>query len=74
MPVQAWFRGDLGASAKEILLDSQAVGRGYFKQSMIEELLNEQQAGSADYGNMIFALLCFEFWSRSFEDNKGPGS
>ncbi|MBB27889.1 MAG: asparagine synthase (glutamine-hydrolyzing) [Gemmatimonadetes bacterium] len=71
MPVQSWFRGSLVDATREILLDSSAISRRYLRSSAVENLLQTHEAGFAEHGHIIFALLSFEHWGRIFVEGKG---
>ncbi len=68
IPAARWFRGDLHAYAREILLDPSTRGRGYFRPAEVEALLDRHVAGSADESSRIWSLLVLEIWQREIAD------
>jgi asparagine synthase (glutamine-hydrolysing) len=71
VPLESWFRGRLTDYAREVLLDSRTVSRGYLNRSALENILNEHQTGRAAHGRLIFGLITFELWNRVFIDGEG---
>ena len=71
VPVSRWFRNELKDYLFEILLDSQALNRGYFKREGIERLLDDHIELRYDHSARIWALLFLELWFRVFMDREG---
>ncbi|UCG52459.1 MAG: asparagine synthase (glutamine-hydrolyzing) [Candidatus Latescibacterota bacterium] len=71
VPLESWFRGQLVDYARDVLLDSRTVSRGYLKRSALENLLIEHETGKLAHGRLIFGLITFELWNRVFVDNGG---
>jgi asparagine synthase (glutamine-hydrolysing) len=67
VPIDAWFRGQLASSAREVLLDPSALGRGYFVESGVRSILDDHVEGRRDSGAQIWALLNLELWHREVE-------
>jgi asparagine synthase (glutamine-hydrolysing) len=72
VPVGRWFREDLRAYARDVLLDPSALARGYFRESTVRQLLDEHTSGQRNYGQQIWTLLTFEWWHRLFIDPPTP--
>ncbi len=68
VPLDRWFKEDLGAYTREILLDLRATGRGYFQATAVERLIDEHQQGLFDHGYRLWALLFLELWMREWID------
>jgi asparagine synthase (glutamine-hydrolysing) len=68
VPVGHWFRTDLKRYVQEVLLSSQALGRGYFRKRLLRKLIDEHQNGKRDNGHHLWTLLTFEIWHRIFID------
>jgi asparagine synthase (glutamine-hydrolysing) len=66
VPLAQWFRGPLGQFAREVLLDAQAIGRGYFRPQALRTLLDEHQSARFDHGYRLWALLVLELWHREW--------
>jgi asparagine synthase (glutamine-hydrolysing) len=71
VPLHEWFRGDLAGTARELLLDQRTLARGYFDRKGVESLLADHENHLADHGDLIFALISFETWSRVMLDGDG---
>ena len=68
VPLSSWLRGDLRSWAREVLLDRETLGRGYFRPGAVEGLLDRHATGTDDDGKRIWALLMLELWHREFID------
>ena len=68
VPLAKWFRSDLAELPAEILLDAQALDRGYFKRSEIERLIEEHRHQSADHSLRLWTLLQLEMWHQEVAD------
>jgi asparagine synthase (glutamine-hydrolysing) len=68
MPVASWLRGHMQSFAREILLDTQTLRRGYFVPQHVRQLLDDHTSGQADHGHRLWALLVLELWHRKFVD------
>ena len=68
VPLAKWFRGQLKGYLEEVLLSSQAKGRGYFKVDKVQKLVLEHQKGLRDHSYKLWALLMFEIWHRVYMD------
>jgi len=64
VPLATWFRRDLAAYARQLLLEPPARTRGIFAPAGVQRLLDDHQAGRRDHADRIWALLCFEEWAR----------
>ena len=68
MPLDHWFRNELKDYARDILLDSRAVGRGYFREATVRRLLDDHQHGRFDHAARLWSLLVLELWHREWVD------
>jgi asparagine synthase (glutamine-hydrolysing) len=68
VPIGRWFRTDLKDYVRDVLLDPQALRRGYFNEATLSRLVDEHQSGKRDYSHCLWALLTFEVWHRMFID------
>jgi asparagine synthase (glutamine-hydrolysing) len=68
VPIGHWFRTNLKDYVREVLLSSQALQRGYFKDTALRRIIGEHQNGKRDHGHRLWALLTFEVWHRVFLD------
>ena len=66
VPLDHWFRNELKDYAREVLLDPQTLGRGYFRPEAVRRLLDEHQQGRFDHSDRLWALLVLELWHRQW--------
>lgn len=64
IPIDAWFRGDLGTMARDVLFSEGARKRGLFDPRGVQELLDEHVSGKDRHGFRLWALLTLELWFR----------
>jgi asparagine synthase (glutamine-hydrolysing) len=62
VPLKHWFRGELEALPRELLLDPAAHCRQYLVGSEVERLLAEHADGRYDHSLRIWALVQLETW------------
>ncbi|HUP24296.1 MAG TPA: asparagine synthase (glutamine-hydrolyzing) [Thermoanaerobaculia bacterium] len=67
VPLGQWFRGQLGALVRELLLSDTSRRRGYFDPAYIETLLRLHRAGRP-LDLELWTLISFELWCRTFLD------
>lgn len=65
VPYGSWLRSDLKDVARDVLMDSKTINRGYFRKDAVEKLLQANASGT-DYSKEIFSLLTLEIWQRTF--------
>jgi len=69
VPYATWLRTELKDWVKDVILDSQAISRGYFKKDSVEQLLNDD-AKFHNRHKEILSLVSLELWHRSFASQK----
>jgi asparagine synthase (glutamine-hydrolysing) len=74
LPIGAWLRGELRDFSRDVLLDTRALSRGYFRETYVRELLDRHTAGVQDHAQGIWTLLMFELWHQEFVDRSAPAS
>ncbi len=62
VPLDAWFRGELGDYVRDTLLVPNARLRAYVSQDYVRRLLQEHASQRANHGHRLWALLTFERW------------
>jgi asparagine synthase (glutamine-hydrolysing) len=67
-----WFRGELRDQTAELLTDSRAASRGYFRQPAVRTLLDRHHSGREDNSSKLWTLMMFELWHREFVDDPSP--
>lgn len=68
VPINAWFKGNFGEKAADVLLDSRSRKRGYFDSDCVSNIIKMHQDGKEDYSKLLFSLIVFETWHRVFID------
>jgi asparagine synthase (glutamine-hydrolysing) len=66
VPYNAWLRTDLKDWIRDLLLDREALHRGYFNRYCIERLISQNTALGGSYSKELFSLAVLELWHREF--------
>jgi asparagine synthase (glutamine-hydrolysing) len=74
VPIARWFRGELHAPAREVLLGDTARKRGQMRLEVVARLLDEHAAGRADHAHRLWCLLMLELWQREYVDTASPAA
>ncbi len=72
VPLGRWFREDLRDLAGDLLLDTRARERGWFRPEAIETLLREHAEGTRDHGHRLWCLVVLELWLRVYVESSDP--
>ena len=67
VPLADWLRTDLRDLSWDVLTDSTARSRGFFRPDAVLSLLRQHENGS-DHSTRIWALMQLELWHRTFVD------
>ena len=70
VPLGRWFRSDLRALTRDVLLDERARDRGWFRTHTVQRLLDEHGARRADHGHRLWCLLMLELWLRTHVEQR----
>ena len=68
IPLEQWFRGQLGSLVHELLLSERNQQRGIFNTGYIKRLLDRHQKGR-DLSWQLWTLISFELWCQTFLDS-----
>jgi asparagine synthase (glutamine-hydrolysing) len=68
VPIDHWFRGSLGAFARDTLLSGRAQSRDLFNSRTVERLFTEHDAGLRQWHHQLWNLLMLELWFQTFID------
>jgi hypothetical protein len=74
VPIDAWFRTDLRALATDVLTSTSFRQSGLFNPDVARMILEEHCAERQNYGSLIWALMVFEIWRRSFGSAHGQSA
>jgi asparagine synthase (glutamine-hydrolysing) len=72
VPIDRWFRSDLGSSVDELVLGPRATMRGYFDRAVLQRMVSEHRAGQANHADRLWPLVNLEIWFRIFLDGEAP--
>ncbi len=72
VPLDSWFRGELAGYLRDVLLDPQTLGRGYFRPEGVQRLVDDHVAGRWDHSYRLWSLLVLELWHRAYLDPSEP--
>lgn len=62
VPLVHWFRGELKDYMYDIIMDGEAIKRGYLEKSAVKKILDTHANTKVDYANHIWALIMLEHW------------
>jgi asparagine synthase (glutamine-hydrolysing) len=66
VPLDHWFRHDLKAFVREVLMDPSTLRQGYFRAEAVAQLIEEHQRAEFNHGYRLWSLLFFELWRREW--------
>jgi asparagine synthase (glutamine-hydrolysing) len=72
VPIDHWFGKELGAYAREVLLDPLSLARGYFRPDAVHNVLERQSVGTYADAQQMWSLLMMELWHREVLDGDIP--
>jgi asparagine synthase (glutamine-hydrolysing) len=67
-PLRAWIDEDLRPLVDDCLSPAAVRERGLFEPAAVQQLVRDNEAGTADNALRIWALLVLELWQRTFID------
>lgn len=73
LPIPVWLRTDpyLNELMRELVLSARSLQRGYFRKSMLEELVRRHQTDQTSfYGTVLWNVMILELWHRTHWDAK----
>jgi asparagine synthase (glutamine-hydrolysing) len=74
IPLSAWLRNGLRATAEELLLSDRSLARGYVEPEEVQALWRRHQGGHREHPHQIWALMVLELWHRLFVDQTPSGA
>ena len=72
VPIAAWLRGPWRSALAEFVLSPRALDRDLFKPDVLRHLVQEHEAGAANYGDRLWLLINLEIWQRIFLEGEDP--
>ena len=67
-PDQSWYRGPTMGYVRDILLNERTLSRGFFNPEAIHRIVHEHTEGKINHRLLLWSLLSFEWWNRTFFD------
>jgi asparagine synthase (glutamine-hydrolysing) len=71
-PDASWFKGQSIEYIKGLFADKRARTYDFLQPATVQSLLNEHFSGAQNRRLLIWSLLCFEWWCRTFLDGQRP--
>jgi asparagine synthase (glutamine-hydrolysing) len=65
VPLDRWFRGELGSKARDLLGSPRSLTRRYFQAEQVNQILHEHATGRAAHGHRLWALIMLELWNET---------
>ena len=65
-PLRAWMRGPLSGMVDDLLSETSLRSRGFFDSKRVRALIQNDRDGREDNSMVIWTLLTFELWFRTF--------
>ena len=69
VPIGKWFRGEMKAFVKEVLLSERSLERGVIKPEALRRYVTEHIEARQDHAFRLWALLMLELWYQRFIDS-----
>jgi asparagine synthase (glutamine-hydrolysing) len=71
-PDASWFKGESIDYIRTLLFDKRALIYDYVQPDTAQRLMGEHFSGQRNHRLLIWSLLCFEWWCRTFLDGQRP--
>lgn len=65
VPIAAWFRADLGAHFRDVVLPSGSPCWNWLERESAVRLFERHCSGAADHSTALWTILMFEYWHRA---------
>jgi asparagine synthase (glutamine-hydrolysing) len=72
-PDATWFRGDSINYVRKLLLEGDALIYQYLRPDTVRELVRQHLSGEENRRLLIWSLLSFEWWCRTFLERRNHG-
>jgi len=69
-PDASWFKGDSIEYVRSVVFDKRSRIFDYFQPETVQNLVSEHLSGKTNRRLLIWSLLCFESWCRTFLNGK----
>jgi asparagine synthase (glutamine-hydrolysing) len=68
IPLGDWFKGPLAGLAADLIGSHTFRERGFISPTAAQRYLDRHKAGEADFGEILWLILCLELWARRYLD------
>ncbi|MGE5097246.1 MAG: asparagine synthase-related protein [Betaproteobacteria bacterium] len=68
IPLGRWFRHELRPLVEDLVADRSFRERGVFQPQAVRACIEEHVRGEDDHGEVLWLVLTFELWARTFID------
>ncbi|NOT47182.1 MAG: asparagine synthase (glutamine-hydrolyzing) [Acidobacteria bacterium] len=68
IPIGKWFRGEMKAFVREILLSERSLGRGIIRPEILRRYVDEHTNAERDHSFQLWSFLMLELWYQRFID------
>ncbi len=65
-PDASWFKGESIDYIRDLLFNNNAKLYNYLQPKKVQELLNEHFSGKTNHRLLVWSLLSFEWWLKTF--------
>jgi asparagine synthase (glutamine-hydrolysing) len=71
IPIQRWFREELGELYRDTVLAEDALSTSLLDGDALRVMLKAHASGRSEYGHHLWAILMFELWLRFMKESHG---
>jgi asparagine synthase (glutamine-hydrolysing) len=65
-PIDQWFRSELTAHVRDVLLASDSACHAFFEPAVVADMIDDHVTGRHDHKRALLSLLVFELWHDQF--------
>lgn len=73
IPLARWFRNEFRPLMQDVIADRAFRERGIFNVAGVEACYARHLAGEHDFSELLWLVLTYEMWARTFVDGRGRG-
>ena len=68
IPMKQWLRRELHPMLTSLLSPERVTRRGLFAPAVVQQMVAEHTAGTANHAHLLFCLMVFERWAEHHLD------
>ena len=73
VPLDAWFRGQMGHTVRELLMDPSSTVAKVLDRELVQRLVRSHESGRRNEEARLWTLLSLEMWARHAVREPGRG-